>query len=176
MSFLIAAPESMVAAATDLASIGSTVTAAHMAATTPTVAVIPAAADEVSSSVAHLFSQAAQEYHSLAGQAAAYQEQFVQQLTSSAGTYASAEAANAALLSVTAGTSTAAAFEDQLLTLIEGALLVGLAVIAAPFIALALLVIGAIIATAVALILAFYGFALVVGGLAVLAQAIGGLL
>ncbi|MGA7055357.1 MAG: PE family protein, partial [Mycobacterium sp.] len=51
----------MTEAATDLANIGSTVNAAHMAAATPTVAVIPAAADEVSSSIAHLFSQHAQD-------------------------------------------------------------------------------------------------------------------
>ncbi|MGB9224655.1 PE family protein, partial [Mycobacterium sp.] len=56
MSLLIAAPESMTAAATDLANIGSALNAAHTAAATPTVAVIPAAADEVSASIAHLFS------------------------------------------------------------------------------------------------------------------------
>ena len=57
MSYVIAAPEMMTSAATDLATIGSTLSAAHMTAALPTAAVIPAAADEVSASIAHLFSQ-----------------------------------------------------------------------------------------------------------------------
>ena len=98
MSFVIAAPEIMTAAATDLATIGSTLSAAHTAAAPPTLAVMPAAADEVSASTAHLFSRQAQDYHALAGQAAAFHEQFVQHLNASAGSYASAEAANASSL------------------------------------------------------------------------------
>jgi hypothetical protein len=97
MSFVIAAPETMAAAATDLATIGSTLSAAHTAAA-PTLAVMPAGADEVSASIAHLFSRQAQDYQTLAGQAAAFHEQFVQNLTASAGSYAGAEAANTALL------------------------------------------------------------------------------
>ena len=56
MSYVIAAPEIMTEAATDLATIGSTLSAAHLAAAAPTVAVLPAAADEVSAGIAHLFS------------------------------------------------------------------------------------------------------------------------
>ena len=44
MSYVIAAPEMMTSAAADLATIGSNVSAAHMAAAARTVAVIPAAA------------------------------------------------------------------------------------------------------------------------------------
>jgi PE family protein len=55
MSSVIAAPELMAETATDLATIGSTLSAARMAAATPTVAVMSAAADEVSASIAHLF-------------------------------------------------------------------------------------------------------------------------
>ncbi len=55
MPAVIAAPELMAQAATDLATIGSTVNAAHMAAAPPTLSVLPAAADEVSASIAHLF-------------------------------------------------------------------------------------------------------------------------
>ena len=98
MSYVMAAPEMIAAAATDVAAVGSTLSAAHMAAAAPTVAVIPAAADEVSASIAHLFSRHAQDYHALAGQAAAFHEQFVQHLTASAGSFASAEAANVSLL------------------------------------------------------------------------------
>ena len=98
MSLVIAAPELMANTAVDLANIGSTLDAAHMAAAIPTAAVVPAAADEVSVSIAHLFSLHAQDYQALAGQAAAFHEQFVQRLTSSAAAYANTEAANVTFL------------------------------------------------------------------------------
>jgi hypothetical protein len=97
MSYVIAAPEMMTSAATDLATIGSTLSAAHMA-VAPTLAVIPAAADEVSASIADLFSRYAGGYQALTGQASVFHEQFVQNLTASAGSYASTEAANVAVL------------------------------------------------------------------------------
>jgi len=98
MSNVVASPEIIAAAATDVAAVGAKLSAAHMAAAVPTVAVIPAAADEVSASIAHLFSGHAQDYQALAGQAAAFHEQFVQHLTASARSYAATEAANASLL------------------------------------------------------------------------------
>jgi hypothetical protein len=98
MSYLVTAPELMTSAAADLATIGSNVSAAHMVAAAPTTSVIPAAADEVSTGIAQLFSQHAASYQAMAGQAAAFQEQFVQHLTASAGAFAHAEAANATLL------------------------------------------------------------------------------
>ena len=124
MSLVIAAPEVIADAATELASIGSTVSAAHMAAATPTVAVIPAAADEVSASIAHLFSGYGQDYQALAGKAAAFHEQFVQHLTTSARSYASTEAANVASLQPSTPASFAsliAAFEDQVNNLLNAA-------------------------------------------------------
>ena len=69
MAHVIAAPEMVEAASTDLATISSTLNAAHMAAAAPTVAVMPAAADEVSASMAQLFSQHAQDYQASARQA-----------------------------------------------------------------------------------------------------------
>ena len=96
MSYVMATPELMAAAATDLAAIGSTLRAAHLAAAVPTVGVIPAAADEVSAGVAQVFSQAAQSFQGLVGKASAYGEQFAQQLTAGGGAYAAAEAVNAA--------------------------------------------------------------------------------
>lgn len=62
----------------------------------------------------------------LAGQVTAFHEQFVQNLTASAGLYASAEAVNAALLQplpAIAGSvaSTIGAFPDQLLNLLNAA-------------------------------------------------------
>ncbi len=98
MSAVIATPEMMASAATDLATIGSNVSAAHMVAAAPTLAVIPAAADEVSASIAHLFSVHAQDYQALAGQAAAFNDQFVQHFAAGAFSYAGTEATNDALL------------------------------------------------------------------------------
>jgi hypothetical protein len=98
MSSVTAAPELISTAATDLANIGSNLSAAHKAAAASTVTVLPAAADEVSAGIADLFSQHAQGYQALAGKAVAFQQQFAQHLTASAGSYASAEAANAAVL------------------------------------------------------------------------------
>jgi PE family len=92
MSFVIAAPEIMTSAATDLVTIGSNLSAAHTAAAPATLAVLPAAADEVSTGIAQLFSQHAADYQAMAGQAAAFQDQFVQILKTCAGWYASCEA------------------------------------------------------------------------------------
>jgi hypothetical protein len=122
MSLLIAVPELIADTAADLANIRSTINAAHLAAATPTVAVAPAAADEVSVNIAHLFSLHAQDYQALAGRAEAFHEQFVQHLTSSAASYVSAEAANATLLGlVTAGAdaigAAIVAFGNQLVAL-----------------------------------------------------------
>jgi hypothetical protein len=98
MAYVIAAPEMMTAVATDLATIASNVSAAHLLVAAPTVAVMPAAADEVSAGIAHLFSQHAQDYQALAGKAAAFHDQFVATLRASAGSFAATEAASAAAL------------------------------------------------------------------------------
>jgi hypothetical protein len=98
MSSLIAAPELMTTAATDLANIGSTLDAAKSAAAAPTTGVLAAAEDEVSAAIAAVFSAHGQGFQALGAQAAAFHEQFVQTLTAGAGSYASAEAANVAAL------------------------------------------------------------------------------
>jgi len=51
MSYLVAIPGLLTAAATDMASIGSTLSAANAAALAPTMGVLPAAADEVSAAI-----------------------------------------------------------------------------------------------------------------------------
>jgi hypothetical protein len=98
MSFVVAVPEALGTAASDLAAIGSNVSAAHTAAAAGTLAVLPAAADEVSASIAQLFSQHAAGYQGMAAQAAAFNDQFVQHLTAGAFSYASIEAAIASFL------------------------------------------------------------------------------
>jgi hypothetical protein len=96
MSYVTAAPAVMDSAATDLVSIGSTLSATRIAAAAKTVALVPAAADEVSAGVADVFSHYAEDYHALAGRAAVFHEQFAQRLNAGAGSYAAAEGANVA--------------------------------------------------------------------------------
>jgi PE family len=94
MSFVLAAPEAMAAAATNLQSIGSALTAAHSAAGAPTTNLLAAAEDEVSAAIASLFGTHAQEYQALSAQATAFHDRFVQSLGLAAGSYAAAEAAS----------------------------------------------------------------------------------
>ena len=98
MSFVIAAPEFVTAAASDLANIGSTISEANAAASALTTQVPAAGADEVSAAVAALFGAHAQAYQALSAQAAAFHNQFVQLMGVGAGQYAAAEAANASPL------------------------------------------------------------------------------
>lgn len=93
MSFVIAAPEVIAAAATDLASLESSISAANAAAAANTTALLAAGADEVSTAVAALFGAHGQAYQALSAQAQAFHAQFVQALTSGGGAYAAAEAA-----------------------------------------------------------------------------------
>jgi hypothetical protein len=92
MSSLLAVPEALVAAASDVAGIGSTLSMANAAAAAPTTGVLAAAADEVSTQVAALFSQHAQGYQQLSARAAAFHQQFVEAMTTSASSYTTAEA------------------------------------------------------------------------------------
>src|SRR6516165_3441243 len=96
MSYLVAVPDVLGTAATDLASLGSTISAANAAAAAPTTGVLAAAEDEVSAAIAAVFSAHGQGFQALGAQAAAFHEQFVQALTAGAGSYVSAEAANVA--------------------------------------------------------------------------------
>ena len=95
MSYVVALPEVMSAAATDVVSIGSVVATANQGVAGATTRVLAAAEDEVSAAIAALFSDHGQGYQALSAQAAAFHERFVQALTSAGGAYAAAEAANA---------------------------------------------------------------------------------
>ena len=95
MSYLIATPGIVLAAAADVAGIGSSLYAASMAAAAPTTAVAVAAGDEVSQAIAALFSSHGQQFQSLSTQMAALHQQFATSLTAAANAYAGAEAANA---------------------------------------------------------------------------------
>lgn len=95
MSFVIAYPETTLAAATDLADIGSLLDVANAAATAATTGVLSAAEDEVSTAIAPLFSSYAVDFHALSSRAAAFQAEFVWRLQSSAAAYAEGEAVSA---------------------------------------------------------------------------------
>jgi hypothetical protein len=98
MSFVIAAPEMVTDAAKNLASLGSTISAANSAAAVSTTGVAAAAGDEVSAAIATLFSQHASAYQAMSAQAAAFQAQFLQALSNASSAYAATEAANASPL------------------------------------------------------------------------------
>jgi hypothetical protein len=97
MSYVIAAPEYVTAAAADLANIGSTISEANSAAA-PISTVLPAGADEVSAGIAALFEAHAQVYQALSAQAAAFHDQFVQLMNFGSQQYALSEAANLSTL------------------------------------------------------------------------------
>lgn len=98
MSYVVALPESMSAAATNVASIGSAVATANQGVAGATTRVFAAAEDEVSAAIAALFSAHGQEYQALSAQASTFSEGFVRALTCASGAYTSAEVANAALM------------------------------------------------------------------------------
>jgi hypothetical protein len=94
MDYVIAAPEYVAQAATDLGNIGSTLGDANLAALAPTSGVLPAGSDSVSTLIAELFSAHAQAYQELSAQANLFHQQFVQLMNSGANAYQYAEAAN----------------------------------------------------------------------------------
>lgn len=99
MSFVFADPELVATAAGDLESLSSSLREAEAAASAPTIGVLAAAGDEVSTAIAKLFSLHGLEYQMLSAQAALLRTQIVETLNVSAGAYADAEAANAQLQS-----------------------------------------------------------------------------
>jgi PE family len=96
MSFVTTQPEALAAAAAALQTLGTTMTAGDAAAATPTTAVVPAAADEVSALTAAQFAAQGVLYQTLSAQATAINQMFVTALQTSAASYAAVEAANAA--------------------------------------------------------------------------------
>lgn len=98
MSNVSVVPGIMTAAAADLEKIASVLDEAHRSAASATLALSPAAADEVSVGIAQLFAQHAQDYQVVTREAAAFHEEFVTKLTASSSAYASAEELIASLL------------------------------------------------------------------------------
>lgn len=77
MSFVIAAPEALDSAATDLVVLGSTLGAATAAAAAQTTGIVAAAHDEVLAAIAALFSAHGQAYQAASAQAAAFHTRFI---------------------------------------------------------------------------------------------------
>jgi hypothetical protein len=116
MSYLIAAPEYLAAAATDLSNIGTALGDANSAALGPVSSVLPAGADEVSASIAVLFGAHAQAYAAISAAAQAFHAQFVQLMSGGAEQYLLTEAANATPLNLGQGLLTQSTAGSQALT------------------------------------------------------------
>ncbi|MCV7117757.1 PE family protein [Mycobacterium nebraskense] len=95
MSFVTTMPDILASATSNLAGIGSAISAADAAAATPTIAVIAAATDEVSAQTAIQFAAHASLLSPVSTQPAAIHDQFVGAMGASAGSYAATKAANA---------------------------------------------------------------------------------
>jgi hypothetical protein len=95
MSFVVAAPESVQAAAQGLAGIRETLAEAMASAAVPTTGVVAAAQDDVSAGIAAVFGTFGQEYQAVGAQAQAFHKQFVRLLNSGASAYLGTEIANA---------------------------------------------------------------------------------
>ena len=96
MSVLKTIPEELIAAATQLEGIGTSLTAQNAAAAAPTTSIAPAASDQVSAIQAAVFAGYGTLYQQIAAEAQAIQQQFTSTLGLSSGTYSATEAANAA--------------------------------------------------------------------------------
>jgi PE family len=94
MSFLFAVPEYVASAASDLADIGSALTAANTSAFPVITALLPAGADEISAAIAGAFGAHAGQYRALSARVAQFHDEFVRAMSGTASSYAGAEAAN----------------------------------------------------------------------------------
>lgn len=98
MSWFVAGPEAIAAAASDLARIGSTIGESNTATAQQTAAIPASAADGVSAAVASFWNAHAQGYQDISAQMSAFHEKFVQALTVGGAAYSNAEAAAASSL------------------------------------------------------------------------------
>ncbi|GFG80846.1 hypothetical protein MPRG_41220 [Mycobacterium paragordonae] len=97
-SYVIAAPDALAAASSNLSGLGSSIQAANAAAASSTTQLAVAAQDEVSAAISALFGNFGQEYQALSSQMALFHDQFVQTLSSGGLMYGAADAAAASPL------------------------------------------------------------------------------
>lgn len=95
MSFVVAAPQQVAAAALDLAGIRSVLAEATSAVAAHTSAVVPAAADEVSAAIATVFADFGAEFQAVNVRVHVFHAEFVSMLNAAAEAYLSTEIANA---------------------------------------------------------------------------------
>jgi hypothetical protein len=95
MSHVTTAPAALSAAATQLEGIGNSFAAESAGAATPTTAIAPAAADEVSLLQSGVFSTYGKAYQAVSAQAQSIHQQFVNTLQQSSNSYQQTEAAKA---------------------------------------------------------------------------------
>lgn len=107
MSYLLAEPEAMSAAAANVAGIGSSITEASAAAARQTSGLLAAAGDEISAAVANLFGGYGQEFQGVIKQFEALHTEFQQTLAAAGTAYVQAEAAAAETLGVATGVAPA---------------------------------------------------------------------
>lgn len=98
VSLVTVTPAALVSAAADLVRIRSGLDAARTAAAAPTTGLMAAAADEVSTAVARLFTEFGEEFHALDTQVGAFHQHFVHALSRAADSYLGAEALHASAL------------------------------------------------------------------------------
>src|ERR1700712_4423804 len=123
MSFLTAVPQELAAAAAQLAAVGGALAGQNAGAAAPTTFIAPAAADQVSILQSSIFTAYGALYQQVAAEAQAIQEQFVQTLGLSSGTYQATESSNAAAATLASAASTGAASPvDDFITQVSTAL------------------------------------------------------
>jgi PE family/PPE-SVP subfamily C-terminal region len=105
MSFVTTQPEAMMAAASALQTLGTSMDAENEAAAAPITGVAPAAADEVSALQAAEFGAYGTWYQQVSTHAAAIHQMLVNTLGTSAGSYAETESANQSATGSTSSTS-----------------------------------------------------------------------
>nr|WP_265338759.1 PE family protein [Mycobacterium ulcerans] len=94
----MAVPELLASAAADLEGIGSALSTANALALPSTSEILAAGTDEISTAVASLFADHAQDYRTISLEANAFHQQFWRSLSGAAASYSGAEAANASPL------------------------------------------------------------------------------
>lgn len=95
MSYVVAGPDALATAATDLAAVGSAVNTANAAAAGSTTELLAAAADEVSARIAAFFGAHGLEYQAISAQATQFGERFVNGLNATASAYLNTDLTNA---------------------------------------------------------------------------------
>ncbi|WP_136623114.1 PE family protein, partial [Mycobacterium attenuatum] len=98
MSYVVAIPDAVGAAAAKVAGFGAALSNANSSAALGTTGLLAAGGDEISAAIASLFSAHGLAYQQVAAQMTAFHGRFVRALTAGAGAYAHAEAANASPL------------------------------------------------------------------------------